>query len=694
MYCVKCGSKNSDELKFCTSCGASLPIKKEKIIEKKVVDREHADNEFKLAGFWIRLGAFLIDYVIGGLGGAFMIGVIVYGVYPESTFIDNLTEVQDGLSTFLFVAIYHSISLSLASTTIGKKIFGLKVVDQGSKKKIKILKAIIRSFSYFLSSLFFAIGFIMVATDKKNHQGLHDKIAKTLVIRKVDKKPIIGIIVSIVAVVVFVYFTSDYFIVKNTVDDITPSVANIYCPFASEGMYLDSDGYGGSGTVMTSDGMVLTNSHVIPQTDDYIVTPEEGCFVILYNPETGEDDIYLAEPIVIPEISEEYDLAYLSIYDVYVDEEGAWGEYPKNFISFDDSMACDNKYIDLGDEIRIYGYPVSSGGLSLTVTDGIVSSLPGDGTLLTSAKIDSGNSGGIAVDYNGCMIGVPAAVSEGKYENMGVIISTDLIYEFEDKLALYLEAENMSGKEINGEMEYEIDLTSNDDYNFELGENDLAFREINIAEVEKNIPVNYTSIKQDMGDGIVIDKIAINQEYIYILPILPQNPIIEGMAKLLLLRYDPSGDRYIIYDSYTAPGNISAEFQYFDFNNDGQNEIIAYYTENYGGSGSATYMEVYRIADNLKIEKVFSEGSNVNSFYFDHDDNIIFASYIWGDGESHYGCHYVNIKKYNFKDLNFTLQEDIKSVLKYDFGDGSYEDTICFPYENLETYIINMGKED
>jgi len=43
-------------------------------------------------------------------------------------------------------------------------------------------------------------------------------------------------------------------------------------------------------------------------------------------------------------------------------------------------------------------------GYSLTVTDGIVSSLSGDGLIYTSAKISHGNSGGLAVDKNGCIL--------------------------------------------------------------------------------------------------------------------------------------------------------------------------------------------------------------------------------------------------------------------------------------------------
>jgi len=459
MFCKKCGSQIAETMKFCNKCGAPTSFTSANATRE---DKEKINP----AGFWVRAGAFLIDYAIAGLGGGLLIGIIIYILYPESTFLDNLSEYEDGILTLLIAVIYHSIALTWKSTTIGKKLFGLKVINQSNKKDVGIGRALARSFSYFLSSLFFCIGFIMVATDREKHQGLHDKIAKTLVVKEKEKKHIIGIAVAIVSILALIYVSSDWFIVENTVDDIKPSVANVYCPFASEGMYLESDGYGGSGTVMTSEGMILTNSHVIPQTDDYITTPDEGCFVILYNLETGEDDIYLAKPIVIPEISEEYDLAYLSIYDVYVDEEGAWGEYPKSFTPFDDSLACDSSYINLGDEIRIYGYPISSGGLSLTVTDGIVSSLPGDGTLLTSAKIDSGNSGGIAVDYNGCMIGVPVAVSEGEYENMGVIISIDLVYEFEDKLALYTEGDR-PGKTINGASEVEVDLIFDTDINLD-----------------------------------------------------------------------------------------------------------------------------------------------------------------------------------------------------------------------------------
>ena len=164
--------------------------------------------------------------------------------------------------------------------------------------------------------------------------------------------------------------------------------------------------------------------------------------VILPNKQTGQpEEIYWAKPVVIPELSDNYDLAYLQIHDVFVDENGERrGTFPKIFPSifaeeqkYDD--ICRFQNIKLGDPLEYLDIPKPAVDLDLTITDGVVSSLPGDGTILTSAKIDAGNSGGLAVDKKGCMVGIPAAVSEGKYQNLGVIITTDSILEFSEKLS-------------------------------------------------------------------------------------------------------------------------------------------------------------------------------------------------------------------------------------------------------------------
>jgi S1-C subfamily serine protease len=68
----------------------------------------------------------------------------------------------------------------------------------------------------------------------------------------------------------------------------------------------------------------------------------------------------------------------------------------------------------------------------------VVSSFPGDGLIVTSAKISHGNSGGLAVDKNGCMIGVPSMVSSDEAESLGIIYSMDLVRQFDDEVTTYV----------------------------------------------------------------------------------------------------------------------------------------------------------------------------------------------------------------------------------------------------------------
>lgn len=209
---------------------------------------------------------------------------------------------------------------------------------------------------------------------------------------------------------------------------IAPSVVSIVCTDGSNELS------GGSGTIIDSTGIILTNAHIIPQ-DIYGEALLSACVITLPDDKGRAKEIYYGEPVVISSLSKEYDLAFIRITEAYVDDDGiAYGKFPNTFPGAFDSV-CVNNDVSLGEPVRIFGYPtISGGGYYLTITDGVVSSIPNDGTIVTSAKIDHGNSGGAAVDKNGCFIGVPSKVRIGSVESLGILISNAMISEFINRI--------------------------------------------------------------------------------------------------------------------------------------------------------------------------------------------------------------------------------------------------------------------
>lgn len=198
--------------------------------------------------------------------------------------------------------------------------------------------------------------------------------------------------------------------------DNTKTVVQIAC----------DSGFFGSGIVFSDDGVIITNNHVLEGAS--------SCLVTIPNEDTGEvSEMYEAQPLFIPKLSNLYDIAMLVITGAYVDEDGTtWGTYPNTFTYLQRPLSCTDRPSKLGDGVRIYGYPSTSHNYNLTVTEGIISNFD-DGYILTSAKIDSGNSGGLAIDYEGCFIGIPSAVIEGDFQNLGVIIPSSIVFEFFDE---------------------------------------------------------------------------------------------------------------------------------------------------------------------------------------------------------------------------------------------------------------------
>jgi uncharacterized RDD family membrane protein YckC len=143
------------------------------------------------AGFWIRVGAAIIDGIILGIvqsivGGIF--GISMWSMSVRNSTAPDFAALMSALvplflSMTVFQWLYYALMESSSNQgTLGKMACGIKVTNLNGER-ITFLNATGRYFSKILSSLILCIGYIMVAfTEKK--QGLHDMIAGTLVVYK------------------------------------------------------------------------------------------------------------------------------------------------------------------------------------------------------------------------------------------------------------------------------------------------------------------------------------------------------------------------------------------------------------------------------------------------------------------------------------------------------------------------------
>jgi hypothetical protein len=83
--------------------------------------------------------------------------------------------------------------------------------------------------------------------------------------------------------------------------------------------------------------------------------------------------------------------------------------------------------VNIGDQVVILGYPGIGSQKDITATDGIISGYDYP-YYVTSAKIDHGNSGGLAILVKGdCYLGVPSGSVVGSMESLGRILEASAI---------------------------------------------------------------------------------------------------------------------------------------------------------------------------------------------------------------------------------------------------------------------------
>jgi serine protease Do len=221
----------------------------------------------------------------------------------------------------------------------------------------------------------------------------------------------------------------------------------------------------GSGVIVTKDGYILTNDHVVDDADKVKVTLQDGreftAKVIGKDPDTD---------VAVVKIDAK-DLPAISL--------------------------ADSSQIEVGDVVLAVGNPF---GLSQTVTMGIVSAtgraamgLKYQDFIQTDAAINPGNSGGALVDTDGRLIGINTAIysRSGGNQGIGFAIPTDLAREVMVSLV-------KTGKVTRGQLGVHIqDITPPLARQFDLKNNHGAL----ITDVEPNTPAAKAGLES--GDVIL-----------------------------------------------------------------------------------------------------------------------------------------------------------------------------------------------
>ena len=167
-------------------------------------------------------------------------------------------------------------------------------------------------------------------------------------------------------------------------------------------------GWGGSGSLISPDGLILTNAHVV-LPDRYF--PVDKLLVSLTIQEDHPPQaMYYAEVL---QADATLDVAVIRITTDLDDNPVDRPSLDLPYVALGDPGD-----LTLGDQITILGYP-DIGGKTITLTRGEVSGFTaesgrGDRAFIkTSATIAGGNSGGLASDDTGSLIGIPTQLGYG-----------------------------------------------------------------------------------------------------------------------------------------------------------------------------------------------------------------------------------------------------------------------------------------
>lgn len=180
-----------------------MPVKMEGVkgmehdLEKTIVPtaEEHGSANEKppattyvlYAGFWIRFWAYVIDMIVVGS----LHRIVVYPLlrWLDISIVETSMLSTVAISTAVVMYAYFIMMTKFLGQTLGKMVFGLKVIDE-NKEKLSWDTVIFRELiGKFISKTAFFLGFITIGFSSKK-KGWHDYFADTLVIQERKGIPI------------------------------------------------------------------------------------------------------------------------------------------------------------------------------------------------------------------------------------------------------------------------------------------------------------------------------------------------------------------------------------------------------------------------------------------------------------------------------------------------------------------------
>lgn len=148
---------------------------------------DHRDD-IEYAGFWARTGATLIDSLLLLLV-TFPLLIAIYGW----GYFDSSPQFVAGPADLLLSWVLPPMAVLAfwvhRQATPGKMAFAARIVDARTGEPASTTQLIGRCLAYYLSALPLCLGFIWVGFDRRK-QGWHDKLARTVVVRRRQPEPV------------------------------------------------------------------------------------------------------------------------------------------------------------------------------------------------------------------------------------------------------------------------------------------------------------------------------------------------------------------------------------------------------------------------------------------------------------------------------------------------------------------------